>query len=308
VRDTFLEELMILAEKDKDITLITGDLGFGVFDDFEKKFPKQFLNVGVAEQNMTMIAAGMALENKKIFTYSIGNFPNLRCLEHIRNDVCYHDLNVTIIGMGGGFSYGQLGMSHHSTEDLSIMRALPNMMVVAPGTTTEVSGAMRSLYALSGPAYLRLDKSKAKDISTDDLPGFELGKAAVIRDGNAITLISSGGILEETIKAANELAKDDVSCRVLSMHTVKPIDVDALKKAAIETGGIVSVEENNIIGGLGGAIAESCLEFNVRPNLFKRIGLKDIYSSIVGDQYYLRDKYNMNSDYIVTSIKNLLHI
>ena len=161
MRDTFIEQLTKIARNDPNVLLLTGDLGFGVFENFRKEYPKQFLNVGVAEQNMSMIAAGLALKGKRVFTYSIGNFPTLRCLEQIRNDICYHDLNVTIVSIGGGFSYGALGMSHHATEDLSIMRALPNITCVAPSSLEETKDATFQLYKKKGPSYLRLDKSDA---------------------------------------------------------------------------------------------------------------------------------------------------
>ena len=147
MRDAFMNALFDLAELDSDVMLLTGDLGFGVFEEFEEKHPSQYLNVGVAEQNMIGIATGLALEGKKIFVYSIGNFPTLRCLEQIRNDACYHMLNINIIASGGGFSYGGLGMSHHATEDLSIMRALPDMSVVAPATAWEAGEAIMGLYS-----------------------------------------------------------------------------------------------------------------------------------------------------------------
>ena len=150
MRNAFLNSLICIAEKDKDLILLTGDLGFGLFDDFESRFPGQFFNVGIAEQNMTGIAAGLALEGKKVFTYSLANFPTLRCLEQIRNDVCYHNLNVNIVTSGGGFSYGQLGMSHHATEDISIMRALPNVTVVVPSNAWEASHATKELYNSEG--------------------------------------------------------------------------------------------------------------------------------------------------------------
>lgn len=304
VRNAFVAELTELAEKDSDVVLITGDLGFGVFEDFAMRFPKQFLNAGVAEQNMTMVATGMALEGKKVFTYSIGNFPILRCLEQIRNDVCYHNANVTVIGMGGGFSYGQLGMSHHATEDLSIMRALPNMIVVAPSGTDEVVGAMRALYKVSSPAYLRLDKSKID--FDDNLSPFELGKARVIREGDDLTLVAAGAILQEAVDAADMLSQDGINCRVLSMHTIKPLDSHAIRTAVLETGGIVTVEENTIVGGLGGAIAEICMEQKPRPLFFRRVGLQDTYSSVVGDQKYLRRHYHMDSKYLADTVKKLL--
>lgn len=301
MRDTFIQELTLLAENDSDVVLITGDLGFGVFDDFSQRFPDQFLNVGVAEQNLMMVSAGMALEGKKVFAYSIGNFPTQRCLEQIRNDICYHDLNVTIIGMGGGFSYGQLGMSHHATEDISIMRALPNMVSIVPSCSSEVKGAMSALYSYKGPAYLRLDKSKY--IEKSPSLNFEIGKANILRDGRDVSLICSGGIIEEAIKAAEGLSLEGIESRVISMHTIKPIDKEVIKLASIETGGIISVEENTIIGGLGGAIAECCLESNYRPFFFKRIGLQDCYSSIVGDQNFLRSYYDIDFKSIVESVK-----
>ena len=303
MRDAFISELLLLAEMDSNVILITADLGFGIFEEFEERFPSQFLNVGVAEQNMTMVAAGMAKEGKTVFTYSIGNFPTLRCLEQIRIDVCYHLLNVNIICSGGGFSYGQLGMSHHATEDLSIMRALPNMVVVAPSSVSEVRGAMQALYKLPGPSYLRLDKSKT-DCDTAKT-SFQLGKAEQVRDGYGVTLVGCGGIVQELVVAANVLKFEGIDCRILSMASVKPIDGNALRIAAQETRGIITLEENNIIGGLGSAVAEVCLESNIRPHFFKRIGLNDTYSSVVGDQYYLRDHYGMSSQHIIQAVRKL---
>ena len=304
MRNAFLDELTRQAEADADVVLITGDLGFGVFEDFERRFPKQYINAGVAEQNMTMVATGMALEGKKVYTYSIGNFPSLRCLEQIRNDICYHDANVTIIGMGGGFSYGQLGMSHHATEDMSILRALPNMTLVVPGSAGEVCAAMQDLYRHQGPAYLRLDKSKFEgDAEAQD---FEIGRARVLRQGNDITLVSAGGILEEVLDAADALATAGIESRILSMHTIKPLDGESIDAAVRETRGIVTIEENTIVGGLGSAVAEHSLEQPTRPGFFKRIGLRDTYSSVVGDQKYLRRHYQMDSEFLVQTVKSLL--
>jgi len=160
MREAFMKSLFSLAKKDPSVILITADLGYGVFDEFESKFPDQYLNVGVAEHSMMGVASGLALEGKIIFTYSIGNFPTLRCLEHIRNDACYHELNINIVTSGGGFSYGGLGMSHHATEDLSIMRALPGINVIAPGTAWEAGEATIALYHDKKVGYLRINKSK----------------------------------------------------------------------------------------------------------------------------------------------------
>lgn len=302
MRDTFINELTKIASNDPNIILLTGDLGFGVFEEFRELFPKQFLNVGVAEQNMTMVAAGMALKGKKVFTYSIGNFPTLRCLEQIRNDICYHDLDVTIVSIGGGFSYGSLGMSHHATEDLSIMRSLPNLICVAPSSLDETRKATRALYETHGPSYLRLDKSSADTTCNE----FKIGTAIKVKEGKDLTIISTGGILEEALSAASLLEESFINCRVLSMHTIKPIDVNAIRQAVSETGGIVTVEENNILGGLGGAVSEVCLEEKLYPSFFHRIGMRDEYSSIVGDQYFLRSHYGMDSLSIKEKIKKIL--
>ncbi len=159
VRNAFLNELHELAREDPRIVFITGDLGFGVVEQFREELPDQFVNAGVAEQNMTGIAAGMALSGKIVFTYSIANFPTLRCLEHIRNDVCYHDADVKVVSVGGGFAYGSMGATHHATEDLGVMRLLPNMIVVAPGDPVEARAATRAVVAQSGPCYLRLGKA-----------------------------------------------------------------------------------------------------------------------------------------------------
>ncbi len=306
MRNAFVECLTELAASDARVMLLTGDLGFGIFEEFAKRFPKQFLNVGVAEQNLTGVATGLALEGKIPFTYSLANFPTLRCLEQIRNDACYHDANVKIVGMGGGFSYGSLGMSHHATEDLSILRALPNMTIVAPGDDWEAGEATSALVNTSGTCYLRIDKTSA-GLTNKNNEIFTLGKARKLRDGSDITLISIGGILKETLKAADLLADLDINCSILSMHTLKPIDQDAILDAAKNTGGIVTVEEQTIQGGLGGAVAEICLENNVIPSIFFRIGLKDCFSSIVGSQDYLRSQYKMDASQIVSKVKQLIN-
>jgi transketolase len=304
MRNAFIEELTKLAAADPSVFLITGDLGFGVLVDFERDFPGQFLNAGVAEQNMTTLAAGLALEGRNVFTYSIGNFPTLRCLEQIRNDVCYHEAKVTFVSVGGGFSYGALGMSHHATEDIAIMRALPNVTVLAPGSRWETRQLMPHVVAHKSPVYLRLERS-GEEVPNGAGP-FEFGKARVLREGTDITLISTGGVLTEVLGAAELLSVSGIEARVVSMHSVKPLDVAAIEAAATETGGIVTIEEHSIIGGLGGAVAEVSLEARWRPALFARIGLNDVYSSVVGSQEYLRRYYGMDRSAIADRTQALL--
>jgi transketolase len=304
MRDTFIKHLEQLAEVDPRVFLITGDLGFGVLDGFSQRRPAQFLNAGVAEQNMTGLATGLAMDGRIVFTYSIANFPILRPLEQIRNDASYHDANVNVVAIGGGFSYGALGISHHATEDLSILRALPGLTVVAPGDDWETSQAVAALAATPGTTYLRLDKSSAGWTQRKG-EVFVLGKARQLRDGSALTIVTTGGILGEVLAAADQLRVEGIDCRVLSMHTIKPLDVQALVAAACETGGILTVEEHTVDGGLGGAVAEALLEAGHPPQVFYRVGLRAGFSSIVGSQAYLRSAYGMDQRSIADTARRL---
>jgi transketolase len=293
MRDSFTARLEELAAEDPRILLITGDLGFGVLDKFEKRFPKQYLNAGVAEQNMTGLATGIAMEGRIVFTYSIGNFPTLRCLEQIRNDAAYHNADVKVVAIGGGFSYGPLGMSHHATEDLAIMRAI-GIPVIAPGCDWEAEETVNALVETPGTCYLRLDRASAGRTRRAG-ERFELGRARELRLGEDVTLVATGGILGEVVAAADMLLTNSgIKCRVLSMHTINPLDVDAVLAAARETGGIVTVEEHTLNGGLGGAVAEACLDHGVSPRGFHRLGVRGGFTSIVGSQEYLRERYGLD--------------
>ncbi len=307
MRSAFIQTLLELAEVDERITLVVGDLGFGVVEPFARRFPRQFLNAAVAEQNMTGIAAGLALSRKIVFTYSIANFPTIRCLEQIRNDVCYHTASVKIVALGGGFAYGALGMTHHATEDLAIMRSLPSMVVVAPGDPVEVAHATRAIATHPGPAYLRLGRAGEPNLQPSHIP-FQLGKALTVRDGLDMTLISTGGILGVALKVADHLAESGVNPRVLSMHTVKPLDAEAILAAARETRAVVTIEEHSVIGGLGSAVAEVLAESCDARVPFKRLGLPPSFSSLVGDQEYLRAAHGLSEADIMKSLKPILDL
>jgi len=284
VRDSFIARFRSMVESDPRLLLITGDLGFGVLTEFSEKYPKNYLNAGVAEQLMTSLAAGLAMEGRVVFTYSIANFPVLRCLEQIRNDAAYHDANVNVVSIGAGFSYGSLGMSHHATEDLAVMRAMPQTTVFSPGCLWEVEQATEALVSKKGVGYLRLDKSDAGRTNREG-EVFVPGKARTLSEGSDVTLMATGGILANALKAAEILeAEHRLQARVISVHTLIPFDDEAAAKAARETGGIVTIEEHVVSGGLGGAVAESCLEQGAAPRAFHRIGLRGGFSSIVGSQ------------------------
>lgn len=305
MRTAFVQALVELARKDERIWLVVGDLGFHALDPYVEEFPDRFINAGVAEQNMTGLAAGMAMSGKIVFTYSIGNFPIMRCLEQIRNDVCYHRANVNIVSVGGGLAYGALGATHHCVEDLAIMRALPRMTVVAPGDPAEAEMATRAITEIHGPCYLRLAKTGEPRIHPEEVD-FELGKAIMVREGSDLTLISTGEMLYNTVKSAERLAEEGIQARVLSMHTIKPLDIRAILRAAQETSVIVTIEEHSIIGGLGGAVAEILAELSDSPFTFKRIAMQESFCSEVGCQAYLREANNLSIDGIVDSIHLLM--
>jgi len=304
MRDAMMQGLFKLAACDKNVILITADLGYGVFEEFSSNYPDQYINVGVAEQNMLGVASGLALEGKIIYAYSIGNFPTLRCLEQIRNDACYHNLNINIISMGGGFSYGGLGMSHHATEDISIMRAIPGITVIAPCNSWEAENAVIELSRSDGVGYLRIDKTKVEDVNNDNK--YKIGKANILRNGVDVAIIATGGIVIEALRAAEFLAEKDVECMVISMHTVKPIDISVIISACEKTQFIVTLEENTIMGGLGSAISEVIIDNNLRPGKVVRMGLKDRFVSTVGSQDFLRNKAGLSSADIVELIQSEL--
>ena len=281
--------------------MVTGDLGFGVLKPFWIQCPDQFTNAGIAEQNMTAMAAGMALEGKTVFTYSIGNFPTLRCLEQIRNDCAYHNANVKVVCIGGGFVYGSLGMSHQATEDLAILRALPDVIVMAPADLVEAEECTKALARTKGTAYLRLGRGGEKRIHKK-IDNFQIGKAIKVHDGERIAIFSTGAIFEEVTEAYEELKKQGYNPAVYTFPTVKPIDKEVIEEISKKLDLIATVEEHNIVGGFGSAVAEVMAEMPDKKARLLRIGLNDEYSVRVGNQKYLRHQYGMDSKAIVEKI------
>ncbi|MBV9303828.1 MAG: transketolase [Acidobacteriaceae bacterium] len=305
MRTAFVRTLLELAGQNQRITLVVGDLGFGVVDKFAEEYPAQFVNAGVAEQNMTGIAAGMALCGKIVFTYSIANFPTLRCIEQIRNDVCYHNANVKIVSVGGGLAYGALGISHHATEDIAMMRVLPNMTVIAPGDPLEAELATQALVANDGPAYLRLGRAGEPRVH-DRAVDFQIGKAIQLSNGRDVTLVATGTMLYTTMQVAERLSRDGIHARVLSMHTIKPLDTDALLRAVQETHAVITLEEHSISGGLGSAVAECLAELPDVRVPFKRLGLPPKFTSLVGSHEYLKSSYALTLDGILNSVFDVI--
>jgi transketolase len=286
VRTSFIETLCELAAEDERIWLVAGDLGFSVLERFAERFPDRFVNAGVAEQNMTGLAAGLALSGSVVFTYSIANFPTLRCLEQIRNDVCYHRANVKVVAVGGGFTYGAQGYTHQGIEDLAILMCLPEMTVIAPGDPVEARLAARAVVEREGPCYIRLGRAGEPVVHTSE-PPFEIGRAIRVRDGDDAALISTGGMLKRAADAHDVLLARGVAARVLSMHTLKPLDEQAVLQAAHETRAVVTLEEHNCHGGLGSAVADVLAQAGACVP-FAKVAMPDRVWHVAGSQAYFQ--------------------
>jgi transketolase len=284
MRNIFIDTLIELAEKDKDIYLLTGDLGFPNFFQFAEKFPDRFINCGVAEQNMVGVAAGLALEGKKPYVYSIAPFLSLRCTEQIRNDICYQNLNVKLIGAGEGFCYGELGSTHYATEDIGVLRALPEIMILSPADPNQLRELLLKSYQIEKPAYIRIARSGEKNLTESKL-NLEIGKPLVLKQGSQGVIICTGTIVQKLAEAENY--------KLIYLHTIKPIDKKALLSEIGSFLKVVTVEEHNITGGLGSAVAEIIAESDWKGE-FKRIGVPDKFADKVGSRDYFLKKYNIN--------------
>ncbi len=285
-----------MAENPKTL-LVTGDLGFGVLRPVKESFPDRLINAGIAEQSMVGLAAGLSAAGWKVVVYSIGNFPTLRPLEQIRNDCAYHNANVKIVCVGGGFVYGSLGMTHHATEDVAVMRAMPGITCFAPGDPAETEAAVRAMFETPGTCYLRIGRSNEPRIHEGPLENWQAPFSIRCREGKDLALFSSGGILPEVMRAAELLSRKGLEAEVRSFPCVKPLDGQAVREAMDRFSLIVTAEEHNIIGGFGSAVCEAAAETG-KPCRVRRLGLKDTFSTVVGDQQYLRAHYGIDGEAI----------
>ena len=304
MRDAFAAEFYEIVAADPKVSILTGDIGFGVFDRLISDFPDSFLNMGVAEANMMGAAAGLALEGQRPFVYTIVPFLTMRTFEQIRNDVCIQNLPVKIVGVGGGLAYGPMGPTHHSIVDMSILRSLPNMTVMSPCDPVESRQVTRAAYEHQGPVYIRLGRNREPVLHTSN-HDFQIGRAVEMLPGTDATIVSTGAVTKIALEAAHQLAEDGVSTRVINMHTVKPIDSDILLLAAEETRAMVSVEEHNVIGGLGSAVAEVLAEGGGHIP-FKRIGIPDTFCYGVGSQEFMLERHGVSARSIADSVAMLL--
>ncbi len=302
-RDAYGEALKELGGINEDIVVFDADLsGSTKTSLFKKEYPHRFFNVGIAEQNLIATAAGLATAGKVPFASTFAVFASGRAFEIIRNSVAYPKLNVKIAATHAGLTVGEDGAIHQALEDLSLMRSLPNVVVLCPADAVETKKCIYKAAEHNGPVYIRLGRSKVPVIFDEDYE-FEIGKGVELKDGNDITIIATGVMVSKALEAAEELAKEGISARVINMPTIKPIDKDIIIKAAKETKGIVTVEEHSIIGGLGSAVAEVVSENH--PIFIERIGTMDTFGES-GDGDELLHKYGLNVENIVNKAKELL--
>ena len=302
MRNIFINKLIERARKDKDIYLLTGDLGYRVLEPFRDEFSDRFINVGIAENNMVGIGTGLALAKKKIYLYSILPFLIFKNIEQIRNNICLHDLNIKLIGTGGGFHYGVHGISHNTTEDLSIMRSLPNMTVFTPGTRIEVEMIINLMFDHKGPSFIRLGRVPNHDYLQETPKEYQLGDSIELKKGDDLSLFCAGNIIDEVYKTAINLESKGINAQVVSFPTIKPINNNQVINFAKNTSKIFTIEEHSIIGGLGGAISEILMESDISNIFFKRIALSDTCHNKSGSQQYLRKINGLSSELLTKQI------
>lgn len=298
-KEVISDVLSRVAEVDKDIIVLASDSrGSASMTSFAEKYPQQFVEVGIAEQNLVGIAAGLASVGKKPFITSPACFFTMRSIEQVKLDVAYSQMNVKIVGISGGVSYGALGMSHHSLQDIAVMRAIPGISIIIPADRYETEKMMSSLLDYEGPVYVRVGRNPVEDVYSDLNYNYEIGKAVVMRQGNDITIIATGETVKIAVDASDKLKEEGIGCRVLNMHTIKPLDEEAIIKAAHETGRIITIEEHSIFGGLGAAVSEVVVQN--KPVPMKILGMPD-EPAIAGNSKQIFDYYGL-------SVSNLYNV
>jgi transketolase len=307
MRNAFADELTRLGNEDPRIVMLSGDIGNRLFDKFKASHPSRFFNCGVAEANMMGVAAGMAMNGLRPIAYTIAPFITTRCLEQIRTDVCYHEAPVTIVAVGAGLAYAGLGPTHHACEDISFLRSIPNMVVICPADAHEVRGAMRAAMQQDRPVYIRMGKKGEPLVHAAVPADFAIGKAITISDGEDACLLSTGNMLPEAIEAAHRLKDKGISARVVSFHTVKPLDEACLREAFSSFRLVATLEEHSLIGGFGSAVSEWLADSGVAHRAFVRFGTPDAFFKKSGEQEYAREMLGLAAHQIADKIAHALN-
>jgi transketolase len=300
MRNAFAKKITELAGQDPRVVLLSGDIGNRLFDNLKAKCPERFFNCGVAEANMIGVAAGMAMSGLRPFCYTIAPFITYRCMEQIRVDVCYHHLPVVIVGTGAGLSYAGLGATHHSCEDMGMLRLLPGLAVVAPADDREVRGALAAALSYPGPVYIRIGKKGEPSVHAAE-PEFVIGKAIAMREGKDVCLLGAGTMMPVVLAAAEKLGQQGVSAYVASFHTIKPLDVKLLGEVFAKFKLVATVEEHSVLGGLGGSIAEWKAEAGAAGKLL-RFGCADEFVHETCEQEEAREHFGLTADAIAGRI------
>jgi transketolase len=305
MRNNFADEITKLAQADKRVVLLSGDIGNKLFDGFKAKAPDRFLNCGVAEANMMGMAAGLAMSGMRPVVYTIAPFTTTRVMEQIRVDVCYHDVPVVIVGVGSGLGYASLGATHHSCEDMAMLRTLPNMSVLAPADPLEVRGELRAALRHSGPSYIRMGK-KGEPVLHREVPNIEIGRGVTVRDGVDVCLLSVGVMLPVVLEAAEGLAKRGITARVVSVVSVKPLDEALLRDVFARFPLVASIEEHSLIGGFGAALAEWMADHGPLAARLLRFGTRDRFQHEAGETEHARARDGLTASGIVERITQAL--
>ncbi len=301
MRNAFADEITNISKEDSRVVVLSGDIGNRLFDNFKDVSNGRFFNCGIAEANMMGVAAGMALTGYRPVVYTITPFVTARCFEQIRVDVCYHEAPVIIVGTGSGLSYANLGATHHSLEDIAILRTLPGMKIFCPCDATEMRKGLRAALKQNNPLYMRIGKKGEPDL-TGEFDEFVIGQANTLRLGNDVCLIGSGTIMPVIMEAAEKLNEQGISARIVNMHTVKPLDTKTLSELASQYELIAIIEEHGRIGGLYGAISEWLASQRVRPPHILSFGTDDEFMHEIGSQNFARNIFGLTSDNIAQSV------
>jgi transketolase len=306
LRTIFVDEAARIARDDERIVFLMSECGFSVTESFEKEFPDRFYNTGIAEQSLVGTAAGIALRGLRPIAYNMAMFLTMRAYEQIRVDICYQNLPVILAGVGPGLGYGAAGTTHHSIEDVAIMRVLPNMTIIFPSNELDVRQSIRQALELGKPCYIGLSRAPRQVTIPYSRNDFKIGKAIPMTEGNDAAVFTYGSMLPIAIDAAKDLKCKGIAMRVYNMHTIKPLDNNAVLEAAKECDMVFSLEEENIIGGLGGAIAELLAEHSDIPYRFRRLGIPDTYLEKAGSYAWLLNHYGIDVHGVVETIEKLL--
>ena len=305
MRKTCLNMVYELAKNDDRILFIGSDLGTETLQQFKEEMPERFFMEGISEANVIGMAAGMALEGKIPYVNTIATFITRRCFEQVVLDLCLHNVNVRLIGNGGGLVYAPLGPTHEAIEDIAIMRAIPNMTIVAPADADEMKRLMPLTVDHPGPIYIRLAKGYDPIVTTNGHP-FRIGKGFVMREGADALLITTGITLKLALSASKSLSQAGLECTILHMPTIKPLDIEKIIEFATSTRMVITVEEHTVIGGLGSAVAEIMAETNwAKPKYFKRLGIPDVFPQKYGSQASLMEYYNVSEEAIINTVQSL---